>query len=83
MGPILADAPARSLLKYCKPHGAYFGCMNCEIKGRGVKNYIYKIKIEHCPIILNFARNLTPPISSLSTYTLSTLCTPDRRILQQ
>lgn len=36
---IVADAPARSFIKNCKAHNAYFGCERCVTKGRYNKNY--------------------------------------------
>ena len=38
---IIADAPARSFIKNCKNHNAYYGCEKCDRKGKWAGRVIY------------------------------------------
>lgn len=41
LSKIIADAPARSFVKQCKPHNAYSGCEKCTVYGRHLGRILF------------------------------------------
>jgi len=42
---IIADAPARSMIKFIKQHNSYFSCERCVVKGTWDKKRVFTLKV--------------------------------------